>query len=335
MNLEKQMIRPNIPRDWYEPNLFWFSIYLLYSMGMLVGFGYLSYYTAMSDIVIEVKIPCVLFLILLAGHGFHLLGWFAHDGIHLSLLKNKYASVLVGMFVGALATFPTIGYGITHWNHHRYTNQKSDPDTAIYSKYKTFWVRFFLSRVIANRGYFKNTFNIILDRPFDKGYRLPFTSTETRVLAIINIIFIAMWIAVYCIIAWFNIYYALLAIILPYLSSIPFTGLRIYVEHAGTKSGIFRDSRTYSSPLYTLLMFGNNFHLEHHLYPKVPAYHLGRVHKFLKEKGVFAKCDAYVDRRIIAPLTCATGKYQYPEALSDDGPADPFDINNRAGIEAS
>ena len=325
----EKIVRPNLPLDWYKPNFKWFIAHLLFCWSFLIVFGYLSYATVTSNLSLWFKIPIVLLCVLLAGHSFHLFGDFGHDGVHLILLKNKYISLTVGMFVGAASFFPVMGYGIVHWNHHRYTNQDLDPNVNIYSPHKTFWQRLLLASIVANRIYTNNTLNLVMNKPFEKGYRLPFTDTEIRRFAFLNLIFMLFWAIVYSYIAMINGSLALFALLLPYLCSIAITGLRIYIEHADTGGGIFLDSRSFSSPLYTFLLFGNNFHLEHHLYPKVPAYKLPLVHKYLKEKGLFEKWGANIEPGILAPLKFVTGKYQYPAPVLNDAVADPFDINNR------
>lgn len=330
MNAYTEMKRPPIPREWYQPEVGMLLLYLLHSMGMLFGFGYLSYLLVVSDISILAKAPLLVLTLFLASNGFHLLGFFAHDGVHLSLAKNKYTSALIGTFFGSAALFPALGYGITHWTHHRFTNQESDPDTAIYSKHRTFWRRFFLARYVANRGYFINTFNLMLNRPIDKCHPMPFTPNALRWLAALNIACVVMWAGAYVYIATVNLTYAIVAFVIPYLIAIPITGFRIYVEHAGTGAGIFRDTRTYTSPLYTALLFGNNFHLEHHLYPRVPCYKLPKVHAFLRDRGYFDRWRSYIASGILEPLRYTTGSYQYPEALIPDLPEDPFKIDEAA-----
>jgi fatty acid desaturase len=34
-----------------------------------------------------------------------------------------------------------------------------------------------------------------------------------------------------------------------------------------------------------------NYHLEHHLYPAVPHYHLPRLHRLLRDKGALAAAE--------------------------------------------
>ena len=316
--------RPRIPGIWNRPTLFGFISYLLFTVAWLPLFGFLTWRVVHSDLSPALKVALAAPCIVLAGHGFHMLGWFAHDGVHLSLLRNKYWSMLVGTFAAGAALFPLLGYGITHWTHHRFTNQASDPDVAIYPQYKTFWTRFFLSRVTANRGYLRNTVASALGRDHEKGYRIPFTRGWTRFFAICTLLSMLGWLCAYITLARFEPQLVLLCIVLPYLCAAPMTGLRIYLEHNGTGAGIFADTRSYVSPFWTFVMFGNNFHLEHHLYPTVPAYHLIRVHRLLRDDGVYAKMGSHIVPGVLTPLQYLGADYDYPMALLEDLEADPF-----------
>jgi fatty acid desaturase len=302
-----------------------FVIYLLFSVSWIPLLGGIALAIFGSSLPLVAKIalgaPCVV----LAGHGFHMLGWFAHDGVHLSLLKNKYASFLVGIFAASAALFPLLGYGITHWNHHRFTNQASDPDTRIYPRYRTFWSRFFKGRATAQRGYLRNTLRIALGRPIDEGYRFPFSRGWTRFFAICTLAGMGLWLALYVALAVTRPGAFLTCIAIPWLCAAPMSGLRIYLEHNDTGAGILRDTRSYVSPLWTALMFANNFHLEHHLYPTVPAYRLPKVHRLLRDQGIYERSQSHVVRGFLAPLKYVTGAYAYPGALLADLETDPFE----------
>jgi beta-carotene hydroxylase len=320
----RDMKRPPLPRSWYRPTVVGFVSFLLFSVVWFPVFGYLSMSILRSDLPGWLQIVLLVPSVVLTGHGFHMLGWFAHEGIHLSLIKNKYWSTFVGCVVGGAALFPTFGYGVTHWSHHRFTNQDSDPDTKIYPRYRTFWGRFFFGRVTANRGYFRNAVYVALNKPLPKGYRMPFTDAWGRFFAIFNLLCVAAWLVFYGAIAFMYPAYFLVGLFLPYLTAIPATGLRIYMEHNGTGAGVFRDTRSYVSPFWTVVMFGNNFHLEHHLYPTVPSYHLPRVHRLLKQEGVYDRYGASLVGGVWQPLRYLSSKYQYPESLFENLDADPF-----------
>jgi beta-carotene hydroxylase len=312
MNSPGKRLRPPLPPEFYRPEPAWVLLYFTYSLVLYVGCGYACYACAMSGWPLSLKIPTVVVCAFLASNGLHVLGWLAHEGIHLSMVKHKELNLVLGCFAGSLLFFPTVGLGIAHWPHHRFTNRAEDPDTAVQSRCQTFWRRLLFGRLIANRSYFRNAIKVLLRKPLHSGYRLPFSDKALARCSALNFGFMLLWAALYAAIAMRNEAYFLLGFVLPYLLMIPITGLRPYIEHAGTGTGEFQDARSYTSWFYTILLFGNNYHLEHHLYPSVPGYKLPKVHRKLAAEGYFERLQAPVVGGVIAPLRFTSGKYQYP-----------------------
>jgi beta-carotene hydroxylase len=324
------MKRPSLPRELYQPNAAWSMLFVLSSVGTFLGFGFLAASVAGMDAPLWIRGLAVPPLILASQQGVHLMGWVGHEGIHLSLHRNRYVSIIVGCFVSAMSLFVALGYGISHWNHHRFTNQDSDPDVAIYPRLKTFWSRFFLARALAQRGYTRAIVTMALGRPLPFSYTFPFPAGVQRGLARLNLAFLLLWLGVYTALAVHAPFTTLFAVALPLLLVVPFSGLRIYVEHAGTDIGIFRDSRSYVSALYTVLFFANNYHLEHHLYPTVPCYNLPAVHRLLKRHGDYDRWASAIDGTVAGPIVHTTAVSQYPGSLGADLLGDPF----RSAVDA-
>ena len=182
-----------------------------------------------------------------------------------------------------------------------------------------------LARFAGNRTHLRNMLRMALGKPLALGYRLPFSPRAQRALAWMNLGLLVFWLSAYAAIAVFHPRTVLFAIVLPILVLTPLSGLRGYVEHAGTDVGVFRDTRSYISPAYTWLLFGNNFHLEHHLYPGVPCYRLPAVHRFLRANGYFERWQSAIDATFLGPLLHTTGASQYPAPLSPDCLHDPFE----------
>jgi beta-carotene hydroxylase len=318
------MRRPAIPREYYEPTLRQGVVFFLVTACWVILPGVLAVTIAKSDWALWAKVAACLPLIALAANGFHLVGWFAHEGIHLSLAKNRYVSIVIGILVSGVSLFPAMGYGITHWNHHRFTNQESDPDASIYPRHRTFWARFFLARLTANRGYIRNCAALALGKPLDKGYRLPFTDPEQRLFAALTLANMGLWLGIYAAMTYLDPVAGAVGVIAPLALTIPLSGLRIYLEHNGTGAGVFRDTRSYVSPFYTFLLYGNNMHLEHHLYPKVPCYNLAKVHAYLRNQGYYEQWGSHIATGILEPLRFVGSRYQYPSPRLSDLPADPF-----------
>ncbi len=86
----------------------------------------------------------------------------------------------------------------------------------------------------------------------------------------------------------------------------------VYVEHAGTEAKPGRVARSFSSQFWTVLFFGNNLHLEHHLYPNVPCYRLPALHAWLKEQGYFDRAGAYIEPSSAAVFKYTSARYPYP-----------------------
>jgi beta-carotene hydroxylase len=153
---------------------------------------------------------------------------------------------------------------------------------------------------------------------------MPLPDTTLTWLARVNIAVVAGWMAFYL---WFTLRYPLLGVVgiwLPAAFAYYFSGLRAYVEHAGTTVGPFHDTRSYTHWVYTLLFIGNNFHMEHHLYPGVPCYHLGALHRFLRQQGALAQAGANVEDTFWGIYRYMTARYQYPAptpvGAGDDNP---------------
>jgi fatty acid desaturase len=231
--------------------------------------------------------------------------------------------MVLGAFAGAVLFFPSVGLGISHWPHHIFTNQARDPDTALQSRQQTFWSRLLWARVAANRQYMMNAIAVLLQRPLDKTYRLPFSAHALSLFSAASFGFMLLWLAFYVAVGIENPPYALYAFVLPYLLLIPTTGIRPYLEHGGLDAGEFRDARSYVSPFYTALLFGNNHHLEHHLYPSIPGYKLPKVHRKLAAEGYYSRFEAPIVGGVIAPLRYTSKRYAYPDSRQTASSAPP------------
>jgi len=234
------------------------------------------------------QVISVISLGLLSQQGLHLLGWVGHEGFHFNLHDNRHLSAVIGIvFSSMVGTFMEIGAAISHWNHHRFANQEGDPDIPLFTKYRKLWQRMLFARMGANRQYLRNAVRLALGKPVAYATRLPFKDKEVQMFACLNIALSVSWLSIYAWIVYHAPVAGTLAIILPHFFGTLYTGLRSYLEHAGTGTGLFQDSRTRISRFFSVVYFFNNYHLEHHLYPQVPSHHL---------KELAARLDPFFDR---------------------------------------
>jgi fatty acid desaturase len=245
--------------------------------------------------------------------------------MHLSLTRNRYVSAILGIFFSSMViNFMEIGFAIGHWDHHRYTNQPLDPDCELFARYRGFWRRLLLARFRSNRQYHSITLRTAAGRPLPRGYTLPFSAATVRSLAIFNLLSSLLWLTAYIAITVYEPLTGLVSIALPHVSSLLYTGLRPYLEHAGTDPGMFTNARTRTAPFFTVLYFFNNYHLEHHLYPSVPCYRLPSVHRWLKEGGYFEAHHAHIESGVLAAYAHAGANSTYPAGMPSEEP--PVDL---------
>ncbi len=270
-----------------------------------------------------VRLGMAVVLGIIGGHGMHLLTFVGHEGMHMNLHRNKYLSAaLAVLFTSLVPFFFIVGFSMTHWKHHRFTGQNIDPDVQIYSQYRNFVSRFFLARSGTVRIYLKNAARMALGLPWPENTKLPFTQREMRWITRINIALGLCAVTVYAFIWHRSLWLGFTVMLAPYFGLYVFSAMRAYIEHTGTVPGRYRDSRSFTSPIYTALFFGNNFHLEHHLYPAVPCYRLPALHAYLASQGLHEATGAQVERSFFGALLYTTGRFQYPcvdlPSASDD-----------------
>jgi fatty acid desaturase len=259
-------------------------------------------------------LPCCL----LAAQGLHLLGWVGHEGFHFNLHENKRRSAVAGLlFSSMIMSFMQIGASISHKTHHALTNRVGDPDIDILRRFRTFGSRLLLGRVTCNRIYLVNTLRMLLGRPFPEYWaHPPFRWPTMRRLAWLNVMASLSFMTAYAVLAWHEPLGALAAIAAPHVVGVLYTGLRSYVEHAGTATGDFVDARTRTAPFFSLWYYFNNYHLEHHLYPSVPCYRLPVVHAWLRAGGHLDGDHVAIEPTVTGAYAYTLGRHQYPEAAS-------------------
>lgn len=289
--------RPNIPLSFYQPSLLGTLGFISYALALFVIPGALTYSILRGVESLPLKILLLIPSIFVGGLGVHLLGWLGHDGTHLSLHPNKHLSVLIGLFFSSMAvTYFEMGFAFEHWNHHRFCNQPLDPDVRTLSRLKTWWQRILFTRLVYNTTYISILGRVILGRPLPFKYKLPFKDPTLKLFCWANIAFSLFWLGVYAWLTAYDFRIAIFCIGIPTLIALLASGPQSYIDHAGTLSDkTWENSRTRTSRLATLIWFGGNYHLEHHLYPGVPSYRLPAVHRHLKALGAFDKVNVEID----------------------------------------
>lgn len=246
-----------------------------------------------------------------AQHGLFIL---AHEGAHYRLLANRGLNDALGRLIGAASGISMCTYRVIHRLHHNHLYGPQDPDTAIHGGYPRgvtyLWKKLAQDMVGWNAwktyAYFFGAPAIHADdglmRRVSHG-GLNDTSPSLRAAARADRWWVVAWqlalpLALLAAGGLQALVLYMLLWLLPLLTVLqPILRLRAVCEHGAVDDlssplTAARSNRTTGGLLNTVgrvLLFPHhvNYHLEHHLYPAVPHYHLPRLHRLLDDKGVF------------------------------------------------
>lgn len=294
--------RPALDPSLYEPSHLWAAAHVAYALALFALPAWGSYRLAMAELPLWVQIPAIAVLTVLAGYGLNMMGVVAHEGTHGNLTKNRRLSALIGIFcASSVVSYMEMGFALSHWNHHRYTNQKDDPNLYPVMGLKTWWQRLLFSRVNYNLLYFRHTLQLALGKPPYFKYKVAFEEKDQILFARLNFLFAAIWIGVYAAIFVCDWRAGVFCVLLPTLAVKFIAACQIFIDHGGLDDDrLFRNSWSRTSPLMTLLFFGANYHLEHHAYPGIPCYRLPLVHRLLRDNGTYAAVQPPIVRGFLA-----------------------------------
>jgi len=290
--------KPVLDPSFYQPSLLWTVFNISYGLGLFIVFGWLNYLVAIGAEFISVKIILMIPFTMLSAIGLYVLAALGHESLHGNLCKNAKWSFITGLFFSSsVISYFDMGFAVRHWDHHRLTNQKDDPDLIPTAHLGNWWQRLLLSRLIFNLVYMKNVFFLALGKvDYIAEHQTPYTDKELILFSRLNILFAGFWLLVYSTIALIDWRAGLFGIVLPSLVLALLAGCQSYLDHAGLGADKFSNAYSRTSPLMTFIYFGSNYHLEHHLYPKVPCYRLHKVHKILVDAGLYEEIKPAIMR---------------------------------------
>ena len=241
----------------------------------------------------------------IAQHGLFIL---AHESAHYRLFAHRSANDLVGRLVGTIGGVSMCTYRVTHRLHHNNLYTEDDPDTAIHGGYprgKAYLARKLVRDVLGLNAY--KTYAYFFGAPAinDDTKRvirpLDDTSPQLRAAArrdrwVVAGFHAAAPLAAFAIAGWRGLTMYAVLWLLPLVTVLqPILRLRAIFEHGAVQDlssplTAARSNRTVGSPsawLARIVLFPHhvNYHLEHHLYPAVPHYHLPQLHRVLQAKG--------------------------------------------------
>ncbi len=266
-------------------------------IGLALGFGLWAWPS-----------PWVLASVLVIGVQQHGLFILAHEAAHYRLFSRRAVNDAVGRVIGMTGAVSMCTYRVIHRLHHNNLYSDEDPDTAIHGGYPRGVV--YLWRKLAQDLAGLNAWKTIayffgapaLNDETNRAARpLDDTSPQLRAAAradrwLVVAFHLLAPLAAFVFAGWRGLaQYAVLWVV-PLLTVLqPILRLRAICEHGAvidfsSPLTAARTNRTwgrFGNVLARALLFPHhvNYHLEHHLYPAVPHYHLPRLHRMLAAKG--------------------------------------------------
>ena len=256
----------------------------------------------------------MLVAIVIIGTQQHALFILSHEAAHYRLFGNRTINELFGRMCAAAAGLSMCTYRVIHRLHHNHLYGPQDPDIALHGGYprgKWYLVRKLLKDLsgltaVKTYGYFfgNPTQSDTADGPLD-----PLADTSPRLRAAARLdqkLVIALQVAVPALMLWLGGWKALglylLLWVVPAITALQaILRLRAVCEHGAVAdmSSPLTAARTHA-PCASLdwlvaraLLFPHhvNYHIEHHMYPAVPHYHLKRLHGLLASRGVLDQSE--------------------------------------------
>lgn len=233
-----------------------------------------------------------LLAILIIGARMHALAILMHDATHFRFLKNrKWNDLLTNVFV-MYPIFSSIEkYRKNHLAHHQHLNTEDDPDWVAklgkraftFPKSKTEFILTILSYLTLIQG--------VLDAVW---FFKRFGSSEKSEVrkndaAWVRPVFYLVLFSVLTVMGWWL--YFLIFWIVPYLSTFfMYQYIRSVAEHFGELSydHLLNSTRSVRPNWLEKIFLAPHhvgYHLEHHLYPGVPFYHLPKLHRLLMQEA--------------------------------------------------
>jgi len=167
-------------------------------------------------------------------------------------------------------------YRVLHTRHHRFLGDPRDPDDyKNYTRRRSLvWMLHFVRLSIGSLLYLLLIPTLALKFGTDKQRR--YILTEYAFLGAVYSLLLRFVPASVLGVAWF----------VPLLMVGTLTAIRGFTQHAITDAADpYIASRTIlPNPVVAFFLLNENYHLEHHLFPEIPSYHLPALHRLIWPK---------------------------------------------------
>jgi fatty acid desaturase len=216
------------------------------------------------------------------------IGGLMHEAAHYRVFKNRILNDVVGELMAFPTTASMAGYRNSHFAHHRELNSYKDPDwtrNLLHDDYE-----FPMPQYLFVRNLLFNFAGLRIRQQLGGFHDNP----ETRAIpALTARLRLAAFAGIFVASIVFGFWQLLLLYwVVPLLTAfLALRYLRIAAEHYGVRrEDVLSETRTVIAPLWELILlapWGLNYHLEHHLYPGITCFNLGKAHRILMTRAPY------------------------------------------------
>ena len=202
-----------------------------------------------------------------------------HDAWHGNLFPRRWQNTLYGHLFSLPFAVSFSAARHAHRRHHWYNRTERDPDA--YNVGAGWRVRVqYYAVVFAGLVLSPLHFNVLYPLAFYRRRELAAHAVEVLAYAGVHAAVLGLWLvpaglAGDAVVVW----------IMPIVFATPWNGLKSVADHHGNvwKGDRFHTATTVrTTALWTFLWNGLNYHLDHHLFPKVPGCRLAALHGVLR-----------------------------------------------------
>lgn len=212
-------------------------------------------------------------LYLLAAASLHAISLFTHEGVHGTLLPTPF----LNRALAALCAWPVLqnfsAYRVLHLKHHADLGGPNDPDH--YPNYSRRWaMAMHWGRLIAGYPAYITAIPLLALRQANARERVAILFELAALIAIAAALISIPALRPWLIHGW----------LFPMLIVNTLVNVRGMSQHTllpDERHAVLGTRSILASPVVAFFMCNENLHLEHHLYPRVPWYHLPKLHRRL------------------------------------------------------
>ena len=226
--------------------------------------------------------------VIVIGSRINGLGALMHDAAHYRGYANRKLNDFIGEVLALPTTASMAGYRNSHFAHHRELNSENDPDWQRNVGLKEYEFPASRGSVLLHTAQYLSGLKVA---SAVGGFH---KNKETRDIAVAVtrarlFFFVALLVSSIALGFWKLL---LLYWVVPLMTVfLAIRYIRSIAEHYAVEhEHVLNESRTVLAPVWELWLiapWGLNYHLEHHLFPGVPCFRLGELHRLLMTRDPY------------------------------------------------